>query len=100
MILKEILSETGTAGKPVVRKLQQGKATDSHVLAIGLGKEVVLRDHKSDIPAKIVVLKGKMVYKEKDTKVVLQALDEYDIPVGEIHRVEAIEDSLFIVIKG
>lgn len=98
MILKEILSEMKTAQKPVWKKLQEGK--DFHVLAIGLAENVHLHEHKSDIPAKIVVVQGEISYVAGEKKTRLSLFDEHVIPVGEYHSVEAHKDSLFLVIKG
>ena len=60
MLVKEILSELQTATKPLVRKFEQEEG--SHVLAIGLKKDVILKEHKSDIPARILVIKGAVTY--------------------------------------
>lgn len=98
MILKEILSEIKTADKPVVKKLQYGK--EQQVLAIGLKENVILKEHKTDIPAKLVVLKGKVVYRIQNMEKELELFDEQPIEVGVLHSVEAREDSLFLVIKG
>lgn len=97
MLVKEILSELETATKPVVRKFQQEEG--SHVLAIGLNKNVVLKEHKSDIPARILVNKGSVTYIAGDNRTRLDLFDEHVIPIGEYHSVEPQEDSVFLVIK-
>lgn len=98
MILKEILAQIETAEKPVVKRLQEGK--DFHVLAIGLKEKVVLKEHKTDIPAKLVLIKGRVIYRTAEEEVTLGIYDEHVITVGQLHAVEALEDSLFLVIKG
>ena len=98
MILKEIIAEIENTDKPVVKRLQEGK--DFHVLAIGLKNEVLLKKHKTDIPAKIVVIKGQVIFKTGNVMVTLGLYDERIINVGEFHSVKALEDSLFLVIKG
>lgn len=97
MILKQIAEEIQHSDKPVVKKLQE--AEGGHVLAIGLKHKVLLQEHKSDVPAKILVIKGKIAYHRKEEKTILDLWEEYDIPAGEYHRVSALEDSLFLVIK-
>ena len=97
-ILKEVLKEVESAKKPVVKKLQEGK--EGHVLAIGMQAEVVLKEHKSDIPAKIVVIKGQIAYNAGDNQKIISLYEEHDIPVAEYHWVQALKDSLFLVIKG
>ena len=97
MLVKEILSELPMADKPVVRKFEQEEG--SHVLAIGLNKNVVLKEHKSDIPARILVIKGAIEYIAGDKRTRLEVFDEHIIPIGEYHSVEPQEDSIFLVIK-
>lgn len=97
MLVKEILSELSTAEKVLVRKFEQEEG--SHVLVIGLNKEVILREHKSDIPARILVIKGSVTYIAGEKRTRLELFDEHIIPVGEYHAVEPHEDSIFLVIK-
>ncbi|NJY62033.1 hypothetical protein HC174_04590 [Salinimicrobium sp. CDJ15-81-2] len=97
MLVKEILSELPTATKILVRKFEQEEG--SHVLAIGLNKDVILKEHKSDIPARILVIKGAVTYIAGDKRTRLDLFDEHIIPIGEYHAVEPHEDSVFLVIK-
>ncbi len=98
MILKDVLAKIETADKPVVKRLQEGK--NFHVLAIGLKEKVVLEEHKSNVPAKVVVIKGQVIFKTSGLEITLGLYDEHVINVGELHSVEALKDSLFLVIKG
>lgn len=98
MILEEILSEMEKVEKPVVKRLREGN--DFHVLAIGMKKNVLLKEHKSDLRAKIVVIKGSILYTSEREQKQLDLFEEYEIPVKEYHAVEAVEDCLFLVIKG
>jgi quercetin dioxygenase-like cupin family protein len=97
MLVREILSELATATKPLVRKFPQEEG--SHVLAIGLNKDVILKEHKSDIPARILVIKGAITYVAGEKKTQLDIFDEHIIPIGEYHSIEPQEDSIFLVIK-
>lgn len=98
MILQEIISEIKTADKPVAKMLRRGK--DFNVLAIGLREGVELKKHKTDIPARLIVLRGAVVYNNEKEAFALDQYDEHEIPVDEIHWVKSKKDSLFIVIKG
>ena len=98
MLVKEILSELPAASKPLVRRFEQKEG--SHVLAIGLKKNVILKEHKSDIPARILVIKGAVTYITKGKRIELQLFEEHVIPIGEYHSVEPQEDSIFLVIKN
>lgn len=98
MVLKEILSEIETTDKAVVRKLQNGK--EHQVLAIGLQKNAILKEHKTDIPAKLYVLQGEVTYRTGGTENTVKQFEEQEIKVGDLHSVIANENSLFLVIKG
>lgn len=97
MLLKEINKNLSTATKPLVKRFEQEEG--SHVLAIGLGKDVILKEHKSDIPASIVMIKGAVTYIAGEERTSLNVFDEHIIPVGEYHSIEPQEDSIFLVIK-
>ncbi|WP_029036749.1 cupin domain-containing protein [Salinimicrobium xinjiangense] len=96
-MLKDMIEQLTTASKPLVKRFEQEEG--SHVLAIGLGKDVILKEHKSDIPARILVIKGAIIYIAGDKRKELNIYDEHVIPVGEYHSVEPLEDSVFLVIK-
>ena len=98
MTIKQILKDLESAKRPVAKVLQSG--TNFKVIAIGFTKNMVLEDHKTDIPAKLIVLEGKVVYKEGEKVVMLSQYEETPIPAGIIHSVTALEDSLCLVIKG
>ena len=98
MTIKEIVKELETAEKPVAKMLRKGEAFN--VLAIGFRKGMVLTKHKSNLPARLVVIKGEVVYNNDSKGTTLSLYDEYEIPVDEIHWVEANEDSIITVIKG
>ena len=97
MIIKEILAQLPHAVKPVVKKYEQ--EAGSHVLAIGLNKNVILKEHKSDVPARILVIKGAINYVTAKKRVQIALFEEHEIPVGEYHSIEPQEDSIFLVIK-
>lgn len=98
MIIKEIISELESSAKPVYKMLRKGE--NYHVLAIGFNKNMILEKHKSNIPARILVIKGEVVYNHDGGNTTLGLYDEYEIPVEETHWVEAKEDSMMLVIKG
>ena len=98
MILKEIVKELENSEKPVPKILWQGEK--SHILSIGLRKGMLLPKHNSKIPARIVVIKGEVVYNNDNGGIPLSLYDEHEIPVEEYHWIEALDDSMMLVIKG
>ncbi len=98
MILKEIIQDLETAKDPVYKILWKGES--SHTLVIGFKKGMQLHKHKSDIQARIIVIKGEVVYNSENGAVTLGLYDEFQIPIKEYHWVDANEDSLMLVMKG
>lgn len=98
MILANIKAELETATQPVGKMLRKGD--DFHVLAIGFKNGMILQEHKSALPARLVVLEGEVVYHSAKGASALSRYEEHEIPVNELHWVEARQDSLILVIKG
>jgi len=95
MTIKEIQEQIKTATKPVVSLLTKG--TQSKLIAIGLGKGVELKKHKAPGPTRIIMLQGELEYKTTDKIVSLAAMDEYQIPLEEIHSVKGKEAAVFLL---
>lgn len=98
MIFKELLQKLETAENPVAEIIQ--KTDSSKVLVIGFKKGMILKEHKTDIPAQLLVIKGSVIYKEKNHKEALSLYDKKNIQPDILHSVEAIEDSLCLLFKG
>lgn len=98
MILANIKAELETTTKPIGKMLRKGD--DFHVLAIGFKKGMILPEHTTALPARLVVIEGAVTYNSPKGASALELYDEYEIPVDELHWVEARQDSLILVIKG
>ncbi|MCX6189515.1 MAG: hypothetical protein NTW54_07945 [Bacteroidetes bacterium] len=98
MIIKEILQRLETAINMVAKVLHKGD--HFKVLAIGFKKGMLLKEHKTILPAVLTVFEGKVIYQEGDIQRVISKYESTPIPVDLIHSVVAIEDSLCLVIQG
>lgn len=98
MTIKNILADLPNSEKPIARILHKGE--NFKVLAIGFTKSMVLAEHKANVPSKLMVISGNIIYKKGDQAQTLQLYDEHDIPVGELHALEATEDSICLLIQG
>ena len=98
MTIKEILGQLETATHPIAKPLHKGD--NFKVLAIGLKSGMKLKEHVASMPSKLTVISGKVFYKQLETETELQQFDEIEIPVNIVHSVEAIEDSLCLLIQG
>lgn len=95
MNIKEALKLTDD--KPAVLQI---KNTDKiQVIAIGLKKNQVLKEHISPIPALLVVLEGLISFEMEGSKTQLSAMGTFDIPVNIPHEVTGLYESIFLVIK-
>ena len=97
-MFKDILQKLENAVNPVAQVVQNTAC--SKVMVIAFKKGMTLAAHKTDVPAKLVVIKGKVIYQELNQQEKLFLYDEKDIPVAVLHSVEAIEDSLCLLFKG
>ena len=98
MILKEIKESLKTSSHPVARALHKGE--HFKVIALGMNKGMVLKEHKAQLPTKLFVLEGSVMYHEGDKKESLLPYDEIQIPVNVTHSVEAISDCLCLLTQG
>ncbi|MGN6641277.1 MAG: hypothetical protein ACTHJ8_20370 [Mucilaginibacter sp.] len=98
MIIKEVLTQLENSAIPVVRVLKT--YTAGKTLALGFKKGMVLTEHKTAIPAKLVVVEGTVIYKQEGKSIELDKFSDLDIPVGVPHAVEAQEDSVCLLILG
>jgi quercetin dioxygenase-like cupin family protein len=98
MTIKTIKEALKTSDNPVAKSLHHG--TGFKVLMLGFRKEMILKEHKAPMRAKLTVLEGAVIYKEENRTVELLQYDEVDIPTDITHAVEAIQDSLCILSQG
>jgi quercetin dioxygenase-like cupin family protein len=98
MVIKDLLKQLNESANPVAKVLH--KTEHSKVLVIGFKKGMLLKEHKTQLPSKLTILSGSVVYKENDKIKELSQYDEVEIPVNIIHSVEAKEDSLCLLTQG
>ena len=100
MVIKDVLEQLSNqdTNHPSIKILKKGEGYK--VIVLGFKKGMILKEHSTSIPAKLVVVEGKVNYKEADSSVVLDKFDEQDIPVNVNHALEALEDSICFLIQG
>lgn len=100
MVIKTVLEqlENQDTDRPSIKILKKGEGYK--VIVLGFKKGMILKEHSTPIPAKLVVIEGKVNYKEADRVVPLDKFDEMDIPINVIHAVEALEESICFLIQG
>jgi quercetin dioxygenase-like cupin family protein len=98
MAIKEALEEVELKTHPVARILHKGDMFK--VIVIAFKKDMILREHKTHLPATITVVKGKVNYRKEDSVTTINEYDEFQIPIHETHSIEALEDSICLLIQG
>jgi hypothetical protein len=98
MIIKVAIAELMLKGNPVVKMLHKGIAFK--VIVLVFKKGMILKEHKTSLPTKLTVMNGKVNYIGPSWNKIMDVYDELDIPLDEIHAVEALEDSLCLLIQG
>ena len=96
--IKEINEQLKTANHPVAKALHKGD--HFKVLVIGFKKGMKLKDHQANLPSKLTVISGKVVYRQNEKETEAEMFDEINIPINIIHSVEALEDSLCLLTQG
>ena len=76
------------------------KGDNFKVLVIGFKSGMKLKDHQAQLPSKLTVISGEVIYKQHEKETELQKFDEVEIPVNTIHSVEAKEDSICLLTQG
>jgi tellurite resistance-related uncharacterized protein len=97
-MFKELFQKLATAENPIAQVVQ--KTACSKVLVIAFKKGMILKEHKTDVLAKLLVINGSVTYKEKNHQEKLFLYDEKNIQPDIFHSVEANEDSLCLLFKG
>ena len=70
------------------------------VMIITFKKVMILKEHKTHLPAMMTVLKGKVNYRNQDSVTTIDEYDNFQISVQQSHRVEAVEDSICLLSQG
>ncbi|WGQ09696.1 hypothetical protein QG516_24590 [Pedobacter gandavensis] len=99
MIIKEVLAQLAEAQTgPVIKVLEKGD--QFKLIVLGFKKQMVLKAHQTPLNAKLVVIEGKVNYIEADRLVVMNKFDELAIPKSVVHSVQALEDSVCLLIQS
>ena len=97
-IIKQALAELETKNNPVAKVLH--KATDSKAIVMVFKKDMILKEHKSALPAKLTIFKGSVNFVMLGENTLLNQFDTMDIPVNVIHAVTAMEDTVALLTQG
>ena len=98
MIINEVLAELETKEHPVAKALY--KKEGFKILVLAFKKSMILKEHKANVPTKLIVLEGKIIYESNATEMILNKYDEFDIPVNDLHAVHALDDALCMLVQG
>lgn len=96
--IREVKEELKMAKQPVARALHHND--EFKVLVVGFNKSMILKKHKAHLPTILTVLEGKVIYKQGEQSTTMHLYDEYNIPVGVLHEVEALKNSLCLLTQG
>ena len=97
-MFQKLFQKLETAENPVAIAIQ--KTATTKAVAIAFKKGMILKEHKTEVPALLLVVKGSVVYREHNLEEQIIIYHEKKIPTEILHSVEALEDSLCILFKG
>jgi quercetin dioxygenase-like cupin family protein len=98
MIIKNAIADLESAKNPVSKILHTG--TNFKVVVLTFKAGMTIKEHKSNVPATLVIVSGKVNYRNSDTTVTLEKYDNLSIPIDELHAVTALEDAVCLLIRG
>ena len=98
MIIREINEKPETSAKPVARLYH--KSGDHMTMFIGFKQGMTLDQHRTHLPARHMVIEGKVTYVQAGESVLLNQYEYKDIPLDIVHELHANEDSLCMLIQG
>ena len=98
MILQDVAAALTEAAGPVIKVLVKGEAVK--VIVLGFKKGMVLKEHKTGVSTRLVVIDGQINYFSVKGTVILNKFEDLDIPTNEPHSVEALADSICFLIQG
>lgn len=98
MTIQSIKDALSQAKNPVAKAIHH----NSHfkVLVIGFNQGMVMATHTAKWPSKLTVLEGIIHYTMEGAVTILNQYDEFDIPVGVVHSLEAKSDSLCLLTQS
>lgn len=93
------LKDAHTENKPV-QTTMLFSATEGKVISLQIVAGEQLKEHLSKVPALLVCVSGNAVYKDENDSVInLKSGDYINIPADVQHRINAVEESNFLLIK-
>ncbi|WP_121811098.1 cupin domain-containing protein [Mucilaginibacter kameinonensis] len=98
MIIEQVREQMPLAKGPVVKILKQ--SDNYKMMVIGLKKGSVLKEHKTAVPARLIITEGHVTYNEHERAVDLKRDADFEIPVNVPHSLLALEDSICLLIQG
>lgn len=96
-MIDDILNELRASDNPVAKAIH--KSASGKCIGIGMKAGMEIKTHKANVPTTLLVIKGSIRYIEGEKTSMLSTYEQYAIPVGVLHAVEAIEDGLFLLIQ-
>jgi len=96
MIIHEVLAQLEKAAAPVIKVLQAHAA--GKTLVIGFKSGMILKEHRTTVPARLLVIDGSVTYRQEGVAITLAKYADLEIPVDVLHSVEAQEDSLCLLL--
>jgi quercetin dioxygenase-like cupin family protein len=98
MEIEAILNKLEGSDKPVAQAIH--KSEHAKALVIAFKKGMVLKEHKASLPSTLLVIKGSILYREENIEIRISQFGNTNIPINEVHSLEALEDSICLLIQG
>lgn len=98
MTIDYIAEKLQNSEDPVAKALHIGD--NFKVLIFGFRKGMEIQEHEVYHPTKLLVMSGKMLYKQGESEKTLTTFQEMEIPLREPHTIQALEESFVLLTQG
>ena len=98
MVIQDVIAGLANAAGPVIKVLSKSDATK--IIVLGFKKGMMLKEHKTGLSTRLIVIQGQINYHSENGTVTMNKFDDLDIPVNAPHSVEALADSICLLIQG
>jgi quercetin dioxygenase-like cupin family protein len=96
-MISEISKLLENSEHPIARSFFKSERTNT--LVIGFRPDMTLKNHKTPYRSKLIVLQGKVNYKEENGSTELLPFQEQEIMPNVLHQVLAYEESICLLIQ-
>ncbi|MFT4535405.1 MAG: quercetin dioxygenase-like cupin family protein [Saprospiraceae bacterium] len=96
MTLADLNEQLQHSDKPLIASIM--KSDNTKLMAIGINSGVTLKQHTAPGRTKLIVIQGQIKYMTDKEILIIDQYQTHDIPLEEVHSVNADTPSIFLLL--